>query len=60
MKNTGSFSRRSFLKGLPLGALGIAALGFMSSKVLASASNRRKPKFKNGSIFTPRDKDIEI
>jgi len=53
------FSRRSFLKGLPLGLLGVSALGLLSGKMISSAANRNAPKFKKGSIFTPRDSDIQ-
>tara|TARA_B000000437_G_C11592333_1_gene283900 strand:+ start:203 stop:382 length:180 start_codon:yes stop_codon:yes gene_type:complete len=51
-------SRRSFLKGLPLGLLGVSAIGLFSGKMISSAANRKAPKFKKGSIFTPRDSDI--
>mgnify|MGYP001090894550 CR=1 FL=1 len=52
MKKT--FSRRSFLKGLPLAAIGLVSLGAIGGKVVASASRRQPPVFKKGSIFTPK------
>ena len=52
MKKT--FSRRSFLKGLPLAAVGLVSFGAIGGKVLVSASKRQPPVFKKGSIFTPK------
>jgi len=52
MKKT--FSRRSFLKGLPLAAVGLVSFGAIGGKVLSSASKRQPPVFKKGSIFTPK------
>ena len=52
MKKT--FSRRSFLKGLPLAAVGLVSFGAIGGKVLSSASKRQPPVFKKGPIFTPK------
>lgn len=49
------FSRRTFLKGLPIGILGAAAMSLVASKMISSASNRRLPASKKGSIFSPKD-----
>ena len=49
-----TFSRRSFLKGLPLAAVGLVSFGAIGGKVLSSASKRQPPVFKKGSIFTPK------
>jgi hypothetical protein len=57
-KKRNRISRRTFLKGVPVGILGALAIGFFGSKMLASSANRRFPRFKKGSIFTPRGKDI--
>jgi len=52
MKKT--FNRRSFLKGLPLAAIGLISLGAIGGKIVTSASKRQPPVFKKGSIFTPK------
>lgn len=49
------FSRRTFLKGIPLGILGAAAMSIVGSKMISSASNRKLPASKKGSMFSPRD-----
>ena len=49
------FSRRSFLKGLPLAAIGLVSFGAIGGKVISSASKRQPPVFKKGSIFTPKE-----
>ena len=49
-----TFSRRSFLKGLPLAAIGLISLGAIGGKIVTSASKRQPPVFKKGSIFTPK------
>ena len=49
------FSRRTFLKGLPIGILGAAAISIVGSRMVASALNRRPPLSKKGSIFSPKD-----
>ena len=51
-------SRRTFLKGVPIGMLGAFAVGVFGSRMLSSSAKRRLPRFKKGSIFTPRDQDI--
>ena len=51
-------SRRTFLKGVPIGMLGALAIGVFGSRILSSSANRRLPRFKKGSIFTPRDQNI--
>ena len=51
-------SRRTFLKGIPIGMLGAFAIGVFGSRILSSSAKRRLPKFKKGSIFTPRDQNI--
>ncbi|MDE0744577.1 MAG: twin-arginine translocation signal domain-containing protein [SAR202 cluster bacterium] len=50
-----SFSRRTFLKGLPIGIIGAAAISIVGSRMMASALNRRPPLSKKGSIFSPKD-----
>ena len=49
------FSRRTFLKGLPIGMLGAAAISLVGSRMISSASKRKLPVTKKGSIFSPRD-----
>ena len=49
------FSRRTFLKGIPLGILGAAAMSIVGSKMISSASKRKLPASKKGSMFSPRD-----
>ena len=49
------FSRRTFLKGLPIGMLGAAAISIVGSRMISSASKRKLPVAKKGSIFSPRD-----
>ena len=50
-----AFSRRTFLKGIPIGIIGAAAISIVGSKMLSSASHRKPPSPKKGSIFSPRD-----
>ena len=49
------YSRRQFLKGLPLGMGGALVLGVVLSKLLPTVftRHRRPPVFPKGSIFTP-------
>ena len=56
------YSRREFLKGVPLGVAGVFVLGVVSSRLLTFASRRRRPPvFPKGSIFTPaKDSRTEI
>jgi anaerobic selenocysteine-containing dehydrogenase len=51
------YSRRQFLKGIPLGAVAAVAVGAISGRLIASALGRRRkpPVFPEGSIFTPAD-----
>ena len=51
-------SRRTFLKGIPIVMLGAFAIGVFGSRILSSSAKGRLPKFKKGSIFTPRDQNI--
>ena len=51
-------SRRTFLKGVPIGMLGALAIGVFGSRILSLSTNRRLPRFEKGSIFTPRDQNI--
>ncbi len=50
-----SLSRRTFLKGIPLGIIGAAAISIVGSRMMNSALNRRPPSSKKGSIFSPKD-----
>lgn len=50
-----TITRRTFLKGIPIGILGAAAISIVGSKLISSASNRKIPISKKGSIFSPRD-----
>jgi len=49
-----NLSRRTFLKGLPLGFFALATVGVIGTNLLKSVRRRRSPVFKKGSIFTPR------
>lgn len=51
------FSRRQFLKGLPMGAVAALAVGAVAGRFVASALRRRSgpPAFPEGSIFTPAE-----
>ena len=50
------FSRRDFLKGVPLGIAGAIVLTVLSGKLLGSGIVRRSgpPLFSKGSIFNPK------
>ena len=48
-------SRRAFMKGVPMGLFGIIAIGTLGGKILSSVSRRQPPKFKEGSIFSPKE-----
>ena len=49
-----SYSRRQFLKGVPIGVAGAAAVGLIVGRFLPSSFRRRRPPvFAKGSIFTP-------
>ena len=53
-------SRRAFLAGAPLGALGGVAVAVVTGKLLRTVLGGRRtpPKFPEGSIFTPaKDRD---
>ena len=48
------YSRRSFLKGIPLGIAAAVAVGVVSRRLMQSALGRSGPQvFPEGSIFTP-------
>ena len=49
------YSRRSFLKGLPLGIAGALLAGMVSRRILGAGIGRfrRPPVFSKGSIFAP-------
>jgi hypothetical protein len=49
-----TFSRRTFLKGLPIGIIAAAAISILGSRMVTSALNRRPPSSKKGSIFSPK------
>ena len=57
-KNNSSknLSRRSFLKGLPLGILAVASIGVIGSNLMKSVRRRRPPVFKKDYIFTPKSR----
>ncbi|MFL2756499.1 MAG: twin-arginine translocation signal domain-containing protein [Dehalococcoidia bacterium] len=57
-KNNSSknLSRRSFLKGLPLGVLAVAGIGMIGSNLIKSVRRRRPPVFKKNSMFTPKSR----
>ena len=52
------YSRRDFIKGLPLGIGGIILLGTLTKSIFSSRSNRNSapPVVPKGSIFTPSKK----
>lgn len=52
------FSRRQFLKGVPLGIAGVVAINAVSGGFISSIFGRRRrlPDFPKDSIFAP-DKD---
>ena len=52
---SGRFSRRTFLKGVPLGLIGTLAIGFIGRKIVSSAFQRNSSSFTKDSIFYPRD-----
>ena len=54
-KSKKGLTRRTFLKGLPIGLLGALAIGIVGSTLLRSTARKRPPLFREGSIFTPRD-----
>ena len=45
-------SRRSFLKGIPVGVAGVVAFSAIGNKALKRSASQY-PKFPEGSIFTP-------
>ena len=49
------FSRRDFLKGVPLGIAGALVATAVSGRLISLISRRRRqpPVFPEGSIFTP-------
>ena len=47
-------TRRQILKGVPIGIVGIAALGFVSNRVVSAfVRHRRMPNLPQDSIFAP-------
>jgi hypothetical protein len=58
-KQDKQFSRRSFLKGIPLGIAGAFVLGSISRSLFSkSQESDQYPSFPEGSIFTPaKDKN---
>jgi hypothetical protein len=49
-------SRRNFLKGVPLGLLGVISIGYMGSRIFSKKSETQSQSFSKSSIFSPRDK----
>ena len=49
------FSRRTFLKGVPLGLIGTLAVGFIGRKFVSSAVQKNSGSFSKDSIFYPQD-----
>ena len=49
------FSRRTFLKGVPLGLLGTLAIGILGRKIISSAFRKNPKSFSPDSLFYPRD-----
>ena len=49
-------SRRNFLKGVPLGLLGVISIGYMGSRIFSKKSEIQSQSFSKSSIFSPRDK----
>ncbi len=49
-------SRRNFLKGVPLGILGVISIGYMGSRIFSKKSETQSQSFSKSSIFSPRDK----
>jgi len=57
------FSRRQFLKGVPLGVAGAFAFSLLGGKILSRVAGRRDRgvKYPEGSMFKPaRDKNTKI
>ena len=59
-KSKKGLTRRTFLKGLPIGVLGALAIGIVGGTLLKSTAEKRPPLFKEGSIFTPRDEQSSL
>ena len=53
------FSRRDFLKGVPLGIAGAIVFTVLSGRLLGSGASRRSgpPVYSKGSIFNPKGND---
>ena len=53
------FSRRDFLKGVPLGIAGAIVFTVLSSRLLGSVVGRRSgpPAYSKDSIFNPKGND---
>ena len=49
-------SRRNFLKGVPLGLLGVISIGYMGSRIFSKKSETQGECFIKSSIFSRRDK----
>ena len=56
----GGLSRRTFLKGVPLGLIGTLAIGFLGKKVVSSAFPKNSNSFSRDSIFYPRDESKNV
>ena len=54
------FSRRTFLKGVPLGLIGTLAVGFIGRRFLSSAFQRNSGSFPKDSIFYPQDESKNL
>ena len=47
------YSRRTFLKGFPIGIAGAFVFSLVASRLLSSRRRRELPSLPEGSIFTP-------
>ena len=54
------FSRRTFLKGVPLGLIGTLAVGFIGRKFVSSAFHKNSGSFSKDSIFYPQDESKNV
>ena len=54
------FSRRTFLKGVPLGLIGTLAVGFIGRKFVSSAFQKNSGSFSKDSIFYPQDESKNL
>ncbi|MEE2884108.1 MAG: hypothetical protein VX701_00215 [Chloroflexota bacterium] len=59
IKQKTHFSRRSFLKGLPVGIIGAISLGVLSRNLFSKRSRGQgSPEFAKDSIFRPDDRKV--